>query len=122
MTSERRELAEDRTDLAEDRTSLATERTFAGWMRTGLAAVGIGLGFQALFGSIEPVWIPKALATVFVLIAVFVFWRAQRLACRSFERLDTHEVDTASRRDLRLIALAFSAGALGLVAGLWVLV
>ncbi|MBB3991179.1 DUF202 domain-containing protein [Croceicoccus naphthovorans] len=41
--------AERKTDLAEDRTLLANERTFAGWVRTGLASVGIGLGFHALF-------------------------------------------------------------------------
>jgi len=95
MTGERRDLAEDRTDLAEDRTGLAVERTFAGWLRTGLAAVGIGLGFQALFRSIEPIWVAKALATVFVLIGIFIFSGAQRRACRMFARLDTHQVDTA---------------------------
>lgn len=57
------DLASTRTDLAEDRTVLANERTFAGWMRTGLAAVGIGLGFNALFGKMEPEWLPKLIAT-----------------------------------------------------------
>ena len=52
-------LAEDRTDLAEDRTLMANERTFTGWMRTGLACLGLALGFQAVFGKIEPVWLPK---------------------------------------------------------------
>ena len=47
-------LAEERTNLAEDRTILANERTFAGWMRTGFAAVAVGLGFQALFSQMEP--------------------------------------------------------------------
>ncbi|RYF18599.1 MAG: DUF202 domain-containing protein, partial [Oxalobacteraceae bacterium] len=44
----RTELAQDRTDFAEDRTVLAHERSFASWMRTGMASVGIGLGFNAL--------------------------------------------------------------------------
>ncbi len=43
-----------RTDLAEDRTILANERTFAGWMRTALACVAIGVGFHALFPKLEP--------------------------------------------------------------------
>lgn len=47
-------LARARTDLAEDRTVLANERTFGSWMRTGFAAIGIGLGFHALFGRIHP--------------------------------------------------------------------
>lgn len=51
-------LSQARTDLAEDRTVLANERTFASWFRTGFAAVGIGLGFQALFLRMEPAWVP----------------------------------------------------------------
>ena len=60
----RRDLAEDRTDLAEDRTALANERTFAGWARTAMAAIGIGLAFNALFKAMEPAWVAKAIATV----------------------------------------------------------
>ena len=59
-------LARERTDLAEDRTVLAHERSFAGWVRTGMAAVGIGLGFNALFQALEPTWVPKAIATAFL--------------------------------------------------------
>ena len=107
--------------MAGERRDLAEDRTFAGWMRTGLGAVGIGLGFQALFGAIEPVWVAKALATIFLLIGIFIFWRAQRRACQMFARLDTHEVDTAPRRDLRIKAYALSIGATGLIAALWAL-
>ncbi|RHW19152.1 DUF202 domain-containing protein [Sphingomonas gilva] len=119
---DRTHLAEDRTAFAEDRTALANERTFAGWMRTGLAAVAVGIGFHALFRSIEPLWVPKALATVFVLVGIFIFWAAERRACAVMERLDTHQVRTAANRSLRIIAVALSLGALGLIAGLWLLV
>ncbi len=79
----RAELAQDRTDLAEDRTLLAHERSFAGWTRTGMAAVGIGLGFNALFQMLEPSWVPKAIATIFLFIAVFIFISAERRAARA---------------------------------------
>ena len=47
----RLDLAQDRTDLAEDRTVLAHERSFAGWVRTGMASVGIRqVGPQVSFG------------------------------------------------------------------------
>lgn len=118
---DRTNLAEDRTAFAEDRTALANERTFAGWIRTGLAAVAVGIGFQALFRSIEPLWVPKALATVFVLVGIFIFWAAERRACVVMQRLHTHQVRTAANRSLRVIALALSLGALGLIAGLWLL-
>ena len=74
------DLASARTDLAEDRTVLANERTFAGWMRTGLAAVGIGLGFNALFGKMAPEWLPKLIATGFIISGVIIFY-VQILVC-----------------------------------------
>ena len=85
------ELAKDRTDWAEDRTLMANERTFAGWMRTGLAAVGIGLGFNALFGKLEPAWIPRAIASVFIAIGILIFWVAQRNGCKVQSRLQAHQ-------------------------------
>lgn len=118
----RSELAADRTDLAEDRTLLANERTFAGWMRTGLAAVGIGLGFNALFRELEPVWVPKTLATIFVVIGIFIFWAADKRACQVQSRLNAHKVETAGNRSMRVIAVGMSAAAAGLVAGFWILV
>lgn len=128
MSGEKQELAEDRTDyaedrtkFAEDRTSLANERTFAGWMRTGLGAVGIGIAFQALFRAMEPVWAPKALATLFLLAGIFIFVTAERRARRVVARLDTHEVRNAPRRDMRIMAAALSLGAAGLIAALWLL-
>ena len=118
---EKTELAEERTDLAEGRTILANERTFAGWMRTGMAAVGIGLGFQALFQRIEPAWVPKAIATLFLMVAVFVFIAAERRACAVVARLQPHEVKSFRRVNLRIITVALTAAALALIAALWLL-
>lgn len=81
--NERTDLAEDRTKLAEDRTVLAHERSFAGWMRTGMASVGIGLGFNALFRTIDPQWVPKTVATAFLAIAIFIFCRRSVELARS---------------------------------------
>ena len=67
------EPARFRTDLAEDRTILASERTFASWLRTGLASIGIALGFHALFGRMQPIWLPRAIATAFLAIAIMIF-------------------------------------------------
>ena len=122
MASESKtELAEDRTDLAEDRTVLANERTFAGWMRTGFAAVGIGLGFNALFGKMEPAWVPKGIATAFLIIGIFVFAAAERRACSIFERLSAHKVETVRIRNLRLITGAIVLATLALIASIWFL-
>lgn len=115
------ELAEERTDWAEDRTLMANERTFAGWMRTGLAAVGIGLGFNALFGALEPWWLPRAIATVFILIGIYIFYSAQRKGCEVYDRLDAHASEPVGRTNMRLIAAAMAFGGAALAIGIWIL-
>lgn len=118
----RTELASDRTDLAEDRTVLANERTFAGWMRTGLAAVGLGVGFSALFRAMEPNWIPKTIATVFLVVGMIVFVAAERRACAVMKRLSTHEVKSVRAINLRLLTVLAVAATLALTAAMWILV
>jgi putative membrane protein len=113
------ELAAERTDLAEDRTVLANERTFAGWLRTGLGAVAVGLAFQALFEKMHPAWVPKAIATAFLLIGILIFVLAQRNAHRVLRRLRPHEVKPVGAGQLQLMTGVLSAGAAALIAALW---
>lgn len=115
------DLAEERTEFAEDRTVMANERTFAGWMRTGLAAVGIGLGFNALFDQLEPWWLPRAIATTFVVIGIFIFFEAQRHGRRANRRLDAHSVEPIKGMNLGFVSATLSLGALALIAGLWIM-
>lgn len=114
-------LAKDRTDLAEDRTVLANERTFASWFRTGFASVAIGLGFQALFLKMEPAWVPKAIATLFLLLGIYVFIAAERRACAVVQRLSTHEVKRFSTGRLRIMVFVASIGVLALILAMWML-
>lgn len=115
------ELAEDRTDLAEDRTVLANERTFAGWMRTGFAAIGIGLGFNVLFEAMQPLWVPKAIATAFLLIGLYVIVIAERRACRVIARMDAHKVSEMKPANLRVIMAISVMATLTLIAAIWLL-
>ena len=117
---DKQHLAEERTDLAEDRTILANERTFAGWMRTGFASIAVGVGFN-LLTKLEPVWVPKAIATVFLLIAIAIFVAAERRASRVVRRHHTHEVETVHLRFLRLVTAAIVAATVALIAALWLL-
>jgi putative membrane protein len=119
MAEDKTKLAEDRTDLAEDRTILANERTFAGWMRTGFASVGVGLGFQALFAQMQPSWIPKLIATAFLLVAMTIFVTAERRACWIIGRLSAHKVETVRTRNLKLMTYAVVTAIAALVAALW---
>jgi putative membrane protein len=115
------DLARTRTNLAEDRTVLANERTFGSWLRTGFAAIGIGLGFHALFGRIHPLWLPRAIATAFLVIAIILFIAAERRACLVIRRLHTHQVETVKIGVLRLITAVTVAATLALMAALWLL-
>lgn len=114
-------MAEHRTDWAEDRTIMALERTFAGWMRTAFAAIAIGIGFRALFGEFEPPWLAKAIATMFISLAIVFAIGAERRACRAFNRLSSHAVDSPKLPNIRFVAWAISAGAALLIVALWVL-
>jgi putative membrane protein len=115
------ELANERTHFAEDRTVLANERTFASWYRTGFAAIGIGLGFNALFNRLQPEWVPKAIATAFVLIGILVFIAAERRACAVLARLHAHQVTTVKIGNLRFFTIAATVAALALIAAMWLL-
>tara|TARA_R110001606_G_scaffold54258_4_gene133273 strand:+ start:5480 stop:5884 length:405 start_codon:yes stop_codon:yes gene_type:complete len=119
LANERTDLAEDRTEWAEDRTIMANERTFAGWMRTGLAAVGIGLGFNALFGKLEPLWVPKAIATLFMIIGIFIFWAAQRNGCAVQDRLNSHHATPVKPNNMRIISGLMASGAIALIIAIW---
>ena len=113
--------ARKRTDWAEDRTVLSNERTFGSWLRTGFAAIGIGLGFHALFGRIHPLWLPRVVATCFLLIAIIIFIAAERRASTVIRRLHTHEIETVKIAVLRLITVVTVAATLALAAVIWLL-
>jgi putative membrane protein len=113
------ELAERRTDLAEDRTVLASERTYAGWIRTAFAAIGVGLGFRALFNEMQPPWLPRAIATLFLLIAIALLVAAERRAAWIVEHLRVHDVETVRVRNMRIVTAVTALATLVLIAALW---
>lgn len=115
------DLAADRTDMAEDRTLLANERTFAGWMRTGMASVGIALGFHALFNAMVPAWVPRAISTTFLIVALFIFWAAERRAARVCRRLDATTIETFGGTNFKLVAGALTIATGALIAAIWLL-
>ena len=108
-----------RTDLAEDRTILANERTFAGWMRTSLASLAIGVGFQALFAEMRPPWLPRAIATAFFLLAGAMVILAERRAASVMRRLSPHVVVTARPMNLKLFAAIIVSSSVALMAAIW---
>ncbi|HJR82726.1 MAG TPA: DUF202 domain-containing protein [Sphingomicrobium sp.] len=119
MTDPTEEPERSRLDLAEDRTILAIERTFAGWVRTALACIALGIGFHALFQSMRPPWLPRVVATAFLLLAIFLVVLAERRAAAVMRRLSAHVVLTARPMNLRIFAAVIALGAAALIAGTW---
>lgn len=117
--SDRETLAEDRTNLAEDRTLLANERTFSGWARTAMASIGIAIGLNALFRPVEPTWVAKGIATLFILLGIFLVIAAERRAGTIQGRLTAHKVSDLPITNFRVMAVAISTGATALIVAIW---
>ncbi|QDC08255.1 DUF202 domain-containing protein [Oceanicola sp. D3] len=115
----RTEWAESRTDWAEDRTLQANERTFAGWMRTGLGSVAVAIGLKAVFGDFDPTWAAKAVASLFILSALVIFFFAQRNARRTQDRLSDHAAEPLKHTHFTTIASLFAVATLAVGFVLW---
>ncbi|HBR36988.1 MAG TPA: DUF202 domain-containing protein [Sulfitobacter pontiacus] len=115
------ELAENRTDWAEDRTILANERTFAGWMRTGMASLAVAIGLKAVFGDFDPTWAAKAVATIFVVAAVYIFWAAHDAATKTLDRLNDHHANAQPNARMKTLAVIFSFASVAVGGILWML-
>lgn len=108
-----------RTELAEDRTILANERTFAGWMRTSFGSIAIGIGFHALFGAMQPSWLPRAIATGFLLLSMVLIILAERRAAAVLKRLNPHVVVTSRPLNLRVYSGMIVVGSATLIGAIW---
>ena len=117
--SDEEDHAEQRTEWAEDRTIMANERTFASWTGTGLGAIGVAIGLKAVFGAFEPTWAAKAVASIFLLTAIAIFWAAWRQACKTLHRLHERDVEAQSTGALTFVATTLSVAALGTGIILW---
>ena len=110
---------QDRTDMAEDRTAMANERTYSSWMGTGLGAIGVAIGMKAVFGAFEPTWAAKAVATLFLVIAILIFWQARVQACKTLARLRESDFEAKSGKSFTLLAGLMIFAAVGTGAILW---
>lgn len=115
----RDEQAEQRTRWSEDRTVLANERTFSSWMGTGLGAIGVAIGLKAVFGAFEPTWMAKAVASLFLIAAILIFWSARRQALKTLKRLSENDAEAQPVRNFTILAVVLTISALATGAVLW---
>ncbi len=113
--------AENRTDWAEDRTIMANERTFASWIGAGMGALGIAIGLQAVFGPFEPTWLAKLAATLFLVVALVLFWSARNNAHKTYDQLTEHAAEARKGRDFTGIALLLCLGTIAIGVVLWLI-
>lgn len=110
-----------RTQWAEDRTLLANERTFSNWMGTGLGSIGLAVAMQAVFGALDPTWLAKLTATIFILLSLFFFYAGCSNACKTRERLNSHSAEPASNNAYRGIATLCAFGSVITGITLWMI-
>ena len=108
-----------RTNWSEDRTLMANERTYSSWMGTGLGAIGVAIGMKAVFGAFEPTWAAKAVASMFLLIAIVIFWSARNQACKTRQRLHDTDADPLSTHGFTRLATIMTIATVGTGAILW---
>lgn len=113
------DMAEQRTEWAEDRTLLANERTFSSWMGSGLGAVGVAIGLKAVFGEFEPTWAAKIVASLFLGVAIYIYWAACISARKARERLRSSDAEVQSGKSFVRLASIMTIATLGVGAVLW---
>ena len=121
MSDDTKDRAESRTRWAEDRTIMANERTFSAWMGTGLGAIGVAVGLKAVFGDFDPTWAAKAVASLFLITAIVIFWAARRQACRTLSRLNDQDSEPMPTRAYTRLTVLMTIAALATGAILWAL-
>ncbi len=111
--------AQQRTDWAEDRTIMANERTFNSWIGLGLGAVCGAIALKAVFGEFEPTWAAKAVASLFLLIAIAIYWTAANQAHVTHERLTCRVAEVTNSKNFRRLAALLSLATVSTGAVLW---
>ncbi len=100
---------------------MAVERTMASWLSASFAAIAVGLGFRALFGKIEPAWLPRVIATLFLVLAIVMVLSAERRAVAALKRLSSHRIEPPSGRGLKISAFGVAGGAMIVIWAVWFL-
>lgn len=98
---------------------MANERTFSSWMGTGLGAIGVAIGMKAVFGAFEPTWAAKSVASIFIFVAIVIFYQAQAQARKTLDRLRETDFEAKSGKSFTFLAILMSIAALGTGAILW---
>ncbi|QIE46840.1 DUF202 domain-containing protein [Pseudohalocynthiibacter aestuariivivens] len=115
----RTDWAETRTDWAEDRTIMANERTFNSWMGLGLGSVGVAIALKAVFGDFEPTWAAKLVASLFLAIAIIIYWIARRQSQKTQKRLNGCDAEPLPSAHFTYLVIITTTATIAVGAVLW---
>jgi putative membrane protein len=69
----------------------------------------------------DPAWVPRLIATAFLLSGIYLFVSAERRACAVLARLHAHKAEPARNSHLRIITIVSSTAVLALIAAMWLI-
>jgi putative membrane protein len=67
----------------------------------------------------DPTWVAKAVATLFLLIAILIYWLAERQARKTLKRLNNSDVEVQSPRSFNTLAWSMTFATVATGAVLW---
>jgi putative membrane protein len=114
------ETTESRNRLAEDRTVLANERTYTAWVRTGLAALAAGVGFEKFLAGAMPEPIIRAVAVILILFSFCAFFLAIWHYTHLGLRLSNAEIRTPPIKSLIVLTAALCLAAVLALIGIFI--
>lgn len=86
-----------------------------------MASIGVALGLRVVFSTTQYPMIAKGVAEVFVLTSVLIFWSAARRCKATQSRMNAHDTNAQSHRNMLIISLAMTVGAVATGVILWLL-
>lgn len=86
-----------------------------------MASLAVAIGLKAVFGAFDPTWAAKALATIFVIAAVYIFWAAYDAATKTMDRLTDHHANAQPNKRMKILSVVFSCASVGVGGILWML-
>ena len=109
------DLAALRTEWASERTRLANERTLIAWLRTGLAVTAFGAVVPQLLSSVQPEWLVRFIAILFVASGSVVLYYGVRTYREMTGRLGEDQIGMPWRL-VALLAGSLEIGAIMILA------
>jgi putative membrane protein len=86
-----------------------------------MACIGVALGLRVVFSTTQYPMVAKGVAELFVLTSVWIFWSAARRCKDTQSRMDAHDTNAQSHRNMLIISLAMTVGAVATGVILWLL-